>query len=327
MTTTPDETSEFEFAGGSVTLALTPADDAMLNLAIKHRGEVLDSGVYPRDVFSRRTPKGQFLNSAEDALEDRDGVDATATRAELKQWLADMNEIKSEEKREHVLSDTVNAIIDGTQYPVEVYDGEPTVWKVTLEFEGRVRDLEFTASELISSGSEALEQKIANQFFEVVDIAGEDWEEIRDRWQEHKRIAHIAEETTADAIADRVLSKIRERAIAIADREKFGNDHANVWFDEGNSAAAEAAAPEADIVWVQDELLVSQIERVGKAIDYKGQLIKDLIEDGALYGSGVRRRWGDGHRVKVYPFDPESLGIDADDAGAADDPAHSEVDA
>lgn len=326
MTTAPDETTEFEFADGSVTLALTPADDAMLNLALKHRGEVLDSGEYPRDVFSRRTPKGELLNTVETALEDRDGVDATATRSELKQWLADINEKASEEKR-YVLPDRVNAIIDGTQYPVEVYDGEPTVWKVTLEFDGRVRDLEFTASEIISSGGEALEQKIANQFFEVIDITGEDWEEIRDRWQEHKRVEHIAEETTADAIADRVLSKIRERAIAIADREKFENDHANVWFDEGNSAASSDAAPEADIVWVQDELLVSQIERVGKTMDYKGQLIKDLIEAGALYGSGVRRRWGDGHRVKVYPFDPESLGIDADDAGAADDPAHSEVDA
>ena len=321
------DTTEFEFADGSVTLAVTPTDDAMLNLALQHAGDVVDSGVYPRDVFSRRTPKGQFLNSAEAALEDRAGIDATATRAELKEWLADMNEKATEEKREHVLSDTVNAIIDGTQYPVEVYDGEPTVWKVTLEFDGRLRDLEFTASEIVSSGSEALEQKIANQFFEVVDIAGEDWEEIRDRWQEHKRIAHLAEETTADAIADRVLSKIRERAIAIADPEKFENDHANVWYDEGNSANTSAADPDDDIVWVEDELLVSQIERVGKTIDYKGQIIKDLIENGALYGSRERRRWGDGHRVKVYPFDPESLGIDADDAGAADDPAHSEVDA
>ena len=327
MSTGDAEAITEDLAGGSVTVKLAPAGGGEVNLAVKYGDAVVESGTYPVSVFSKPTPKGAFLNSVEESLEKRSGVDAADVRGELKEWLGEFNEMGKEEQQKHVLPAEVNAIIEGTQYPVEIYDGEPTVWKVTLQFAGRLRELEFTAAEIVNGSGGALEEKLANQFFEVVEIAEDDWLAIRDRWLDNTKVQHLADETTADAIADRVLAKIRERAIPVGEREKFGNAPEAVWFDEGNSTPSTQADPDADIAWIQGDFLVDQLERAGKKIEYKGQLVKDLIARGDLHGGSERRRWIDGRRVRVYPFDPEALGMTVDDVAGDDDPAHSEVDA
>lgn len=314
-------------ANGAGSVTLEPVGGGTVKLTVEYGGDVVESGEYPTPgVFSKPTPKGMFLNRVEDALEDRSAVDAGDVRQELAEWLAEFNELGREEQAEHVLPAEVTAIIDGTHYPVEVYRGDPTTWKVTLTYAGQTRDLEFTNSEMVSGGAGALEEKIANHFLEFINVEPEDWEEIRDRWTENKEVVHTADETTADAIADRVLEYLADGALPVADRDKIGNDPAAVWFDESNGATYTDADPDAAIAWVQDRYFVDQLESAGKKLEYKGQLIKDLIARGDLYGPRARRRWIDGARGKFYPFDPDALGIDADDVGG-DEPAHSEVDA
>ncbi|MGQ3723539.1 hypothetical protein [Natrialba aegyptia] len=312
-----------EIAGGVVAVTVEPIPGGKVKLTAEHNDEVLESGEYKRNVFSKPTPRGSFLNSVEESLESKSGVDASDIRRELKEWFAEMNELAKEEQ-EDLLPPEIQEILNGTQYPIEIYDGEPTTWKVTLEYAGRLRELEFTSSEMISDSGGALREKIANQFFELVEIQEEDWKAIRDRWQERTEVMHIADETANDAIAERVLEYISNNVMPVDDQDKLGNDVASAWYDSGNSAGCDDAPPDADILWVQDSFFVDQLENAGKQIEYKGQLVKDLISRGELHGKKSRRRWIGSSRAKYWPFDPDSLGVDPEDI-AIDDPAHSEV--
>jgi hypothetical protein len=97
--------------------------------------------------------------------------------------------------------------------------------------------------------------------------------------------------------------------------EQIPTDPSGAWYDAENSAGCSDAATEEPVLWVQSRFYADKLEAIGKQIEYKGQLTKDLIDKGALYGSSVRRTW-DGvfeKRTRMFPFDPRELGIDEDD--------------
>lgn len=314
-----------ELADGYVTLEYEPIGGGQLRIAAYANDDVLESGTYSTKIFGSTTLRGQFLNSVESSLEGRSGVDPGEVRSELKEWFAAMNEVDREEQAEKFLPAEIRQIIQGTNYPVKIHGGETTTWKVELTYAGRTRELEFTASEMVTNGAGALQEKIANQFFELIEIEKEDWEAIRERWHEESQVVNVVEETASDAIADRVLEKLGNTVKPVADREDMGNDVAAAWYDPSNQTVYDDAPADASIVWIQDSFLVDQLEAAGKNLEYKGQLIKDLIARGDIYGPRVRKKWAWNKRTKVYPFDPESLGVTADDVGGTDDPNHSEV--
>jgi hypothetical protein len=316
-----------ELADGYVTLEYEPIGGGQMRIAAYANGDVLESGEYNTKIFGSATLRGQFLNSVEESLEGRKGVDAGEIRNELKEWFAAMNEVDREEQAEKFLPDEIRAIIQGTNYPVEIHGGETTTWQVELTYAGRTRELEFSASEMVGSGAGALQEKIANQFFELIEIDPEDWEAIRERWHENSEVVNVVEETASDAIADRVLEKIGNTVKPVGDREDMGNDVAAAWYDPENATVYDEAPADAPIVWVQDSFLVDQLEAAGKNLEYKSQLIKDLIARGDVYGSRARKKWAWNQRTKVYPFDPDALGVTPDDVGGSDDPNHSEVSA
>lgn len=316
-----------ELAGGYVTLEFEPVVGGQMRIAAYANGDVLESGEYSSKIFGSATLRGQFLNSVEQSLEGRNGVDASDVRNELKEWFAEMNEADRQEQADKFLTDEIRRIIEGTHYPVEIHGGETTTWVVELTYAGRTREIEFAASEMVGNSAGALQEKIANQFFELIEIEKEDWEAIRERWHANSEVVNVVEETASDAIADRVLEKIANTVKPVEDREDMGNDVAAAWFDPENSTVYGDAPPDADIVWVQDSFLVDQLEAAGKNLEYKGQLIQDLIARGDVYGSRKRKKWAWDKRTKVYPFNPESLGVSGDDAAGGDDPNHSEVSA
>jgi len=310
----------WEIEGTALSIGIAPSD-GKVKLTARHAGETVESGTYTHSVFTEPGERNKFLSSVETSLEDRQSVDAGGARTKLKEWLAEFGDLAEEEQdqyRELAFSEEINEILAGTQYPVEVFRGEPTTWKVTLTFRGETRVLEFTTSEMNGSGA-ALEEKIANHFLEFLDIGSEEWEEVREEWVANKIIVDTGGETAGDAVADRVLEYLSDGVLAIADREKVANAPSNAWFDESNAAAYEHAPTDAPIVWVQARYLADKLESAGKTVEYKGQLVKDLISRGDLYGKNTRRRWSDGKRRRYYPFTPEALRIDPDQIGDPDD--------
>ena len=310
----------FDVEGTALSIGIAPSD-GKVKLTARHAGETVESGTYTRSVFSEPGERNKFLSSVETSLEGRQSVDAGGARTKVKEWLAEFGDLAEEEKdqyRDLAFSEEINEILAGTHYPVEVYRGEPTTWKVTLTFRGEKRELEFTTSEMNGSGA-ALEEKIANHFLEFLEIGSEEWEEVRDEWVANKKVVDTGGETAGDAVADRVLEHLGDGVLPTRDREKVANAPSNAWFDESNTPGYSAAPIDATIVWVQDRYLVDKLESAGKTVEYKGQLVKDLISRGNLYGKRTRYRWSDGKRRKYYPFTPDALKIDPDQVGEPDD--------
>lgn len=316
-----------EFADGHVKLEYEPIGGGDIRIAAYAGSDVLESGEYSTKIFGSATLRGQFLNSVEGSLEDRKGIDAGETRNDLKEWFATMNEIDQEEQAEKFLPGEIQAIIEGTHYPVEIHGGETTTWKVTLTYAGRTEDLEFTASEMVNGGGGLLQEKVANRFFELVEIEQEDWEAIRERWHENSEVMNVVEETASDAVADRVLTKLSNTVKPVSERDDMGNDVAAAWYDPNNETVLDDAPVNGEILWVQDSFLVDQLEAAGKNLEYKGQLVKDFVDRGDLYSGRQRKKWAWDSRTKVYPFNPSVLGISEDDVSGGDGPNHSEVSA
>lgn len=315
-----------------LTIGYEPLEGGIVHLTTQYDGEILTRGEYP-SVFdtdhAAKSQRGSFYSDLESAIETTNGLEMSDVKPALESWFQDMAELKDEDTIQF-LPKVTQEIIDGTQY-VEIHGGETTTWNVELSFAGRTNELEFTAAEMTGKGGAAeLEQKIANQFYEIIEIEPEDWDEIRTRWNHAAEVVSVVEETSQDAVADRVLGKLTHGLKAVGNRADMGNDVAAAWYDRQNEVGYSDAPVDASIVWVQDDFLVDQLEAAGKQISYKSQLVKDLISRGDLYGSRTRRKgdpWPWESRTKLWPFHPDALGVGPDDVGGTSDPNHSEVQA
>lgn len=306
-----------ELYDGLLTVDLTPVGNGDARLTVSFTGdegeEVVEKGVYSKDVFTRPTPKGKFLNNVEDALDgEYPSVNADHARDELSEWVEEMADIGLEKQRK-MLPPELQVVIEST-HSVGIYDGEPTTVEVTLTLGGRTRQLSFTSKDMKTDSGGVLEHKLYDQFFQDITVEKEDWETIREQWNGMAEVMFVNDETTEDAIANRVTDHMAEGLIAVGEREQLENDSAAVWFDEGNTAGYDEVGDEETIAWVQDRYLVDQLETAGKSVEYKGQLAKDLISRGDLLASSARRRWYDGdERSNFYPFEPETLGVSESD--------------
>lgn len=308
-----------DLLGGVMQVDLKPVGGGECEIGVQCDEQTIERGQYPKEVFTKPTPKGQFLNNCERALEQTPGIEAEKGRQALAEWCAEMADVGREQEKQMLPGD-VQRIIDGTELPVEVYNGEPTTWNVTLTFAGKTEELEFTAGEMIGASGKPLEQKIANEFFEKVDVEAEDWDKITERWMDNQTVVHESNESQNDAIANRVVDHIAEGLIAVGDRDQVTNDTAAVWFDEDNDGDAGQGDIDGPVVWVQDRYLVDQLETAGKSVGYKGQFVKDAVSRGDMAASSMSKRWLDGPGIdKFYPFEPETLGVSADDVTADTD--------
>lgn len=322
MTDPADSVDGFtdEIAAG-VEVTVKPVGGAKVDLRARYDGNLLASGEYAevfRGSHRGRTNRGEFINNVTDSLKEIAGIDADQIKTSLRNWFDEMAEIAEEEEMAFQ-PDHVREIVEGTEPPVEIHGGEDTTWVVTLTYAGRTAELEFTAGEMVGDGGASLEEKIANYYYELVDIEPEDWETIRDYWHDHSEVSAVVDETGRDAVVDRFLDRLTDGVRPLESIEQVPTDPSGAWYDADNSAGFADAPADGPILWVQSRYYADKLEAIGKQIEYKGQLTKDLINNGALYGSSVRRTW-DGvfdRRERLFPFDPEELGIDPDDVAPA----------
>ena len=306
---------------GGVEVEFEPVAGGKMRLRSLYEGDVLERGEYAevfRGTHRGRTNSGEFINNTAEAVREVDGLDAEEIKASLKSWFTDMAEIAEEEELAFQ-PDHVRELIEGTHLPVEIHGGEETTWKVELTYAGRTTDVKFTAAEMVGGGAGALEEKLANYYFEIVEIEPEDWETIRDYWQDHAEVVSVVDETAEDAVADRFVNKLTDAVRPLESLEQVATEPAGAWYDADNTAGCDDVPAGDPVLWVQDRFYVDKLEAIGKQIEYKGQLTKDLIADDTLYGPNVRRTW-DGtfdRRTQMFPFDPRELGIDEDDVAPA----------
>ena len=300
-----------------------PIGGGEIRLIAMYGEEVLARGEYAeafRGSHRGRTNRGEFINNVKDSVGSIDGLDAEEIGSAFRRWFDELAEIAEEEELAFQ-PDHVRQIINGTQVPVEIHGGEETTWIVTLTYAGKTTDLEFTAGDMVGGGAGALEEKLANYFYELIEIQPEDWETIRDWWHDHSEVVTVVDETGRDAVADRFINRVADAVRPLGELEQIPTDPSGAWYDAENDAGY-APAGDGPVLWVQSRFYADKLEAIGKQIEYKGQLTKDLIASGALYDSSVRRTW-DGvfdRRTRLFPFDPRELGIsEADIAPASGD--------
>jgi len=316
-----------EFAGGAVSLKITAVDSATANFVLKHDGRQLLNADYSRMFESGDYPRqkrSEIRNDCIDALDEVDGVTADEVGESIEKWLGTLKD-KAEEVDSELAGPLVREIIDGTQLPVEIYEApdENTTWHVTLSFRGRARELEFDASAMVGDSSGELANKLVHNFNEVIEPTSEDWERIRDYWVENKQVVGQTTEAEETAVTDRFLSVLSNAIRPTRDREKFLDTVGAAWVDAENSVGIDGADA---AVYIEDDLLVDEIQTMGKALDYKGQLLKNLRKRDALYAKKRPRSWTDGRdRLKLWAFDPAALGVDPEQEFGADGGVASEV--
>jgi hypothetical protein len=308
-----------EIAGG-VVVEFEPVGGSKVNLRARYDEELLASGEYAEIIRNNdrgRTNRGEFRNNVADSVEEIEGLDADDVKSALRRWFEAIID-EAEEEEIDIVSDEAEEIINGTHTPVEIHGGEETTWEVELTYAGRTNTLEFTTGEM-RGGPGALGDKIANYYFELIEIEKEDWESIRDYWNDHSEVVAVVDETGRDAVAERFVNKIQDAVRPLEDLEQVPTDPSGAWYDPDNSGNSPDAPPDVPVLWVQSRFFGDKLEAIGKQIEYKGQLTKDLINEGVLYGSSIQRTW-DGvfeKRTRMFPFDPRELGIDEDDVAPA----------
>jgi len=324
VTDPTDEVAEqFEEVAAGVELGYEPIGGGELRLRAVYDGDVLARGDYAevtRGTHRGRTNRGEFINNVKETAADVDGLDAddigTALRKKFEEFIE-----QAEEEELTYQAGYVRDIIE-----VEIHGGEETTWVVELTYAGKTAELEFSAAEMVGAGAASLEEKLANYFYQLEDIEPEDWETIRDYWDDHSEVVTVVDETGRDAVTERFVNKVADAVRPLADVEQMPNDPSGAWYDADNEAGLDGT--DGPILWVQSRFVSDKIDAIGKQLEYKPQLTKQLIAEEVLHAGNVRRTWNGAFpsRARLYPFDPGELGIGEDEVAPAAGDNTDEVD-
>jgi len=306
---------QFVDIAGGVELGFEPIGGGELRLRAVYGGDVLAKGDYAevtRGSHRGRTNRGEFINNVKDTVAGVEGLDAGEIATALRQTFEEFTE-QAEEEELAFQAEHVRDIIEGTHEPVEIHGGEETTWVVDLTYAGKTAELEFSAAEMVGGGAASLEEKLANYFYQLEDIEPEDWETIRDYWDDHSEVVAVVDETGRDAVTERFVNKVSDAVRPLAEVKQMPNDPSGAWYDADNEAGLDGT--EGPILWVQSRFVSDKIEAIGKQLEYKPQLTKQLIAEEVLHAGNVRRTWNGAFpsRARLYPFDPRKLGIDEDE--------------
>src|SRR6056297_1174217 len=258
-----------DIAGG-VELGFEPIGGGQLRLRAVYDGAVLAKGDYAevtRGSHRGRTNRGEFINNVKDSVGGIDGLDADEVGTSLRQTFDEFIEVAEEEELAFQ-AEHVREIIDGTHTPVEIHAGEETTWVVELTYAGKTAELEFTAAEMVGGGAAALQQKLANYFYQLEEIEPEDWETIRDWWDDHSEVVTVVDETGRDAVADRFVNKVADAVRPLDELEQMPNDPSGAWYDADNAAAFDDAPADGPVLWVQSRFYADKLEAIGKQLEY-----------------------------------------------------------
>lgn len=337
--TDPDEQGvSWTILDDHVTMDVVPQDRGDVRVRFRDADdEVLWSSTYENGFWRSRTKKGEIGNHLAN--------NTTFSKAKVKEELEDVWTDLTENERDYrtrLLSPSVEDLITNTE-SVEVHGGEETEYHVYVKAiplgdseaaeiadgGAEVRRLTFSNPEWVKADGETqtppVVEKYANEFFQTLDITWSEWrEEIRPSWQEQQTIVTDERMSTADRIAMSVVRSLRHRLDVHADRSKMINDAWNGWYDP------EAPDGEA-VVWVDGTTLDEALDQHDKGTDYRSALSRALQKE--AYTVGNRRQTTiEGDPVELYPFLPETLGIEEidviglDDDGDDDDAAASDDD-
>ncbi|MFA9518549.1 hypothetical protein ACERIT_15265 (plasmid) [Halopenitus sp. H-Gu1] len=301
-----------------VTMDIIPREDSDLRVRFQDdEGEVLWSSFFERGFWESRTKKGEIGNK----LADNTSFAKSTVKEELESVWTDLSE-NAKEYESNLVSPSVEELIENTQ-AVEVHGGEETERHVYVKAKpfgeyvddaktdggASVRKLVFSNEEWVKSDGDTqtppVVSKYSNAFYETLEITWQEWrEDIRPRWKDKQQIVSDDQMSTADRIAMSVVRSLRHRLDAHADRSKILNDSWNGWY--------EADSPHGEVVWIPGDTLDEAMDNHDKGTEYRSALSRALKAEGYTLGSR-RQTTIQGDPVELYPFIPETVGIEDTD--------------
>lgn len=250
----------------ATTLVLAPqeGDDRIkvrVEQTINDTEETAYSALHAKDFYDvpqkRKTIANEIAEKAAYAPED--------TKAAFLGWCEEFGATDEGEDRKRAMrSPVVNQLLDETE-AVKVYGGEETLIEVELSHGGHSGAIEFTPSEWTGRAAGKLTSAYYNEFFEKVQVTGEDFEELTDEWDEQKEIVSRESITGWETVASRVLSGLQTQVRRTVHEKKqtIKNDEYGAWFDASESEP---------IVWVRSTGVVNELEDAGRGAGEVSQL-------------------------------------------------------
>jgi hypothetical protein len=299
-----------EIADG-LTAALRPTDDNRIKVTIRETAGDNDRVVYSadhaRDFFTSKQKVGEIGNELKGGVVE---VDPDVAKGGFKE-LCNRFSAKQEELKKELRPPVVEQVLEETER-VEVFGGDPATVTVTLQRDGETRRIEFTSGEFTGKSPAKLRSRYYNCFYERLDLGEDEWGEITEAWEEQQVISGREEATGWQAVADRIANGLRAEIKPVADKEALANGTYTAWYAPGSDGEGETAADGGGTVWVQGDALTEKLEETSKSVDDLSALSKTLKAEGYTF-SGSKQRHVNGNRTRLYPFDPDALGIERGD--------------
>lgn len=319
-----DAKADWQLLDDRVTFEVIPREEGDLRVRFTDAdNEVLWSAVYDRGFWESRTSRGEIGNK----LAEHTSYAKTEVKDELEEVWTELTEHSEEYERE-LVSPSVQELIANTE-AVEVHGGEATEFHVYVrarpygeyvdqaETDGgaSVRKLVFADDEWAKSDGDTqmppVVQKYTNVFYEVLDISWEEWrDDIRPAWQRMQEIVSDDRLSTADRIAMSVVRSLRHQLDVHNEADMILNDTWNGWYQESSRHG--------EVVWVPGDTLDEALDTHDRGTDYRSALSRSLQNEGYTVGSR-KQTTINGDPVELYPFMPETLGVDKLDIIGLDD--------
>lgn len=329
----------FEYANGLVTLDFIPADGhadvrAYYEDTDGDRADQVASAELTRSDLDGQNMR-KFVNEVCNAADQRSPVQPDELKTEILADFEDIAEI-AENNPEKFLSEDVVTLLEGVEYPVEIYKGEDaTEWQVRVTFNGWTETMEFSAGDMLhDDATDAINRQIGSKFLKTdMEVSSDDWEHLRKRWNadENTTVAGIEQMTEAEQVAEGVLEHLATEINPTRERDEVANDQFTAWYDAENEGEPDLNPGDDVVVWVRSQAVRRALDRDIGSVKMS-KLSRTLKENGAMHGPSKQADWRGGESRDAYfwPFSAGSLGITENDVDAIvdrrDAPEDGEVD-
>ena len=267
----------------------------------------------PSGFYADRTAGGELRNRVLEAVEAEYGDDVNTTI--VSGGIERMYDVYRTEivTDEDLQSDAANQLRNETErVVVHAGDGESTA-TVRFNHNGHSFEIDFGEAEWMSADCST---KIRNRYWgetgERIEISPEEWEILRDEWDDSV-VARVVNEVTHEAeIATELIRLLETWIEPTEDTGRLHADPKNARYDRDNDAHPDAQIREnhddVDVLWIQTAVINEALNDIpGAKPDRacKVPLAQHLQENGViLRGSKTIT----GQRIPVWAFDAEVFG-------------------
>lgn len=267
--------------------------------------DVFYSSDHSRDFYSSEQKRRTLVNRVMGSLPE--DVDSEEAKEKLETLCDKMNYGLKEEMENQLKPPVVQDIRRQTQ-DVEFIPGEELRIRVTLKVDGTERTLEFTTGEWNANSPKPLRDRYLNEFYDPIDLEAQHWRDLVEYWTEQKQIAEREELTQREQAAEDVLRRLRSSKLKVYDdRERIEAPEStwNAFYDDENELQDARVPDEKTVVWVRSDTLRTILDDEGHGTGYVNQLSHILREKEATLTKSRNK----GLVTRVYPFDPEAVGV------------------